>query len=87
MRLLLVVLLLVQLLSTCFAFSVIPVNKKSQISIQERHENARRSTLGDSPLGGGTGKIGYYFVQLTAGGRQFRVDIVRRPNIEAYTRP
>lgn len=74
---LLAVLVLHALLVSVLGYSVLPLNKKVGISLEERHENARRTVLSDTPLGGGAGRIGFYYVQMTVGSQVFLVDIVR----------
>ena len=75
MRTLLPVALCLSLLVvSTLAYSVIPLNKKSNVTVEKRHDQYKRS---NAPLGGGAGRVGYYFVQLQVGSQNFRVDIVR----------
>jgi hypothetical protein len=71
---LLLALCLLGLVVCVLGYSVIPMNKKSNLTLYDRHDQYKR---GNAPLGGGAGRVGYYFVELQIGGQQFRVDIVR----------
>jgi len=72
--LVLVALVCVGLLHSAFGYAELAVNKKTNLTLEDRHNHFKRT---DSPLGGGMTRIGYYFVELQVGSQVFRVDIVR----------
>jgi hypothetical protein len=55
-------------------YVVLPMNRKSNVTFEERHEQFKRE---NTPLGGGINRSGFYFVELQVGSQKFRVDIVR----------
>lgn len=73
-KVLLVALVAQLLCAAALAYVTLPMNAKSELSLDARALNQRRSS--DNPLGGGP-RIGYYYVELEIGSQTFRVDIVR----------
>lgn len=81
-KLLLVALVAHLLCAAALAYVTLPMNAKSELSLEARAHNQRRSS--DNPLGGGA-RIGYYYVELDIGSQTFRVDIVRLKTCKAVS--